>query len=263
MSAFDVSLTPKVGEANESYVLIITNSTATLTAESSYGVLWGLQSFNQLFYSHSNGQTYTPYAPIFIADEPVFKHRGLNIDLSRHFYPKQAVLRVIDTMSWQKFNRFHMHITDSQSWPLGIPSLPELAEKGAYGPNLYYTPADLHEILEYAYDRGIQAFLEIDMPGHTNSIAYSHPDLIAASNIQPNWPTYANQPPSGQLKLNNSDAANLMASILSDVLPRTGEFSNYFHTGGDEVNSNVYGLDPGVNSNVSTVIQPFLQDFVL
>lgn len=118
-------------------------------------------------------------------------------------------------------------------------------------------------MLDYAAARGIQAYIEIDMPGHTNSIAYSHPDLIAASNIQPDWPTYANQPPSGQLKLNNSNVKNFMAAILADVLPRTGRASNYFHTGGDEINVNVYLLDPGINSNISTVIQPYLEDFVL
>ena len=101
------------------------------------------------------------------------------------------------------------------------------------------------------------------MPGHTNSIAYSHPELIAASNIQPDWPAYANQPPSGQLKLNNSAVAEFISKIVADVLPRTGKASNYFHTGGDEVNMNVYNLDPGIGSNVSTVIQPYLQDFVL
>jgi hexosaminidase len=141
--------------------------------------------------------------------------------------------------------------------------LPELAEKGAYGEGQWYNTSDLQEILEYAAARGIQAYIEIDMPGHTNSIAYSHPEFIAASNIQPDWPTYANQPPSGQLKLNDSDVAQFMASILDDVLPRTGHASNYFHSGGDEVNMNVYLLDPGVNSNISTVIQPYLQDFVL
>lgn len=101
------------------------------------------------------------------------------------------------------------------------------------------------------------------MPGHTNSISYSHPELIAASNIQPNWPTYANQPPSGQLKLNNSEVENFISRILEDILPRTKDASQYFHSGGDEVNSNVYGLDSGVGSNVSTVIQPYLEKFVL
>jgi len=147
--------------------------------------------------------------------------------------------------------------------PLEIPSIPELASKGAYGQGLWYSAADLSEILEYASNRGIQAYIEIDMPGHTNSISYSHPELIAASNIQPNWPMYANQPPSGQLKLINSDVDEFMSRILADILPRTGGASNYFHSGGDEVNANVYALDPGVNSNVSTVIQPYLEKFVL
>lgn len=117
-SSFDVSLTPKAGEVNESYVLIIPSdsATATIQAESSYGVLWALQTFNQLFYTHTDKQLYTTHAPVYISDEPIFKHRGLNMDLSRHFYPKEVVLRIIDTLSWQKFNRFHMHITDSQSW---------------------------------------------------------------------------------------------------------------------------------------------------
>jgi hexosaminidase len=117
-SAFDVSLTPKAGEVNESYVLTIPSDddVAIITAESSYGVLWALQSFNQLFYTHTNGQLYTAHAPVYIIDEPKFKHRGLNMDLSRHFFPKETILRIIETLSWQKFNRLHMHITDSQSW---------------------------------------------------------------------------------------------------------------------------------------------------
>jgi hexosaminidase len=92
------------------------SAVATIAAESSYGVLWALQTFNQLFYTHTNNQIYTNHAPVLIKDEPKFQHRGLNMDLSRHFYPKESVLRVIDTLSWQKFNRLHMHITDSQSW---------------------------------------------------------------------------------------------------------------------------------------------------
>jgi hexosaminidase len=140
--------------------------------------------------------------------------------------------------------------------------MPELAEKGAYGEGLWYTSTDLAEILDYATARGIQVYLEIDMPGHTNSLSYSHPELIAASNIQPDWYRYANQPPSGQLKLNNSAVTDFISSLLKDVLPRTESASNYFHSGGDEVNVNVYSLDPGIKSNVSTIIQPYLQQFV-
>jgi len=111
-------LTPKAGEVDESYILSIPSnaSIATLSTQSSSGVIFGLQSFNQLFYTHTTGGIYTPHAPVSINDKPKFAHRGLNMDLSRHFYPKEAVLRIIETMSWQKFNRFHMHITDSQSW---------------------------------------------------------------------------------------------------------------------------------------------------
>ena len=108
------------GEVNESYSLSIPadSAIATIDAESSLGVLWALQTFNQLFYTHTNGELYTTKAPIKIFDEPRLAHRGINLDLSRHFLPKETVLSVIEAMSWQKFNRFHMHITDSQSWCL-------------------------------------------------------------------------------------------------------------------------------------------------
>jgi hexosaminidase len=260
----DGSLTPRAGEVDESYTLFIPSGSCEgrITANSSLGVLWALQSLNQLFYTHTSGDIYSPHAPISIRDEPAFAHRGLNMDLSRHYFPKDALLRVIECLSWQKFNRLHLHITDSQSWPLEVPSLPELAFFGAYSPHLSYSAEDLDEILGYAANRGVQAYLEIDLPGHTQSIAYSHPELIVAANIQPNWYDYANQPPSGQLKLNNTHVTKFVRRVLRDVLPRTGCASEYFHSGGDEINANVYALDPGVKSNDSKVIQPYLQKFV-
>jgi hexosaminidase len=144
-----------------------------------------------------------------------------------------------------------------------IPSIPELSGKGAYGPGLWYTPEDFEEIQHFASMRGIQAYIEIDMPGHTNSISYSHPELIAGSNMQPNWAAYASEPPSGQLKLNNSQVREFMSLVLADLLPRTRTTSNYFHTGGDEVNLDVYSLDPGISSNSMAIIRPYLERFIL
>ena len=46
------------------------------------------------------------------------------------------------------------------------------------------------------------AYVEIDSPGHTASIAWSQPDLISGYNEHP-WPTFCNEPPCGQVKLNN------------------------------------------------------------
>ena len=45
---------------------------------------------------------------------PSFKYRGFHIDCSRHFVPREELLRIIDAMSLVGFNYFHWHLTDDQ-----------------------------------------------------------------------------------------------------------------------------------------------------
>lgn len=258
------TLKPLAGQVDESYTLCIeTNGVATITAVSSTGVLHALNSFTQLFFTHSQKDVgiYLNTAPVEIKDAPKFSHRGLNLDVSRNWYPKSAILRQIDVISWNKFNRFHIHMTDSQSWPLEIPALPELAQKGAYNPGLFYTTQDLDDIQSYAQQRGVEVIIEFDMPGHTTSIARAFPELIAAADQKP-WSTFCNEPPCGQLLLNSSVVDKFLETLFADVLPRVSPYSAYFHTGGDEVNVQAILLDPTVASNDSAVIKPFLQRFV-
>ena len=251
------------GELDESYNLAITqDGQATVTSMTSVGILHALETLIQLFYRSSSGGVYIPNVPVFITDAPKFSHRGLNLDVSRSYYAPSDVMRTIDALSQNKFNRLHLHATDSQSWPLEIPALPELAEDGAYMKGLSYSPDVLAGIQEYGSYRGVQVSVEIDMPGHTSSIGLAYPDLIAAFNVQPEWGTYSAEPPTGQLKLNSSAVYDFLGTLWSDLLPRVSPYTAYFHTGGDEVNANVYLLDEGVKSNESSVIQPLLQKFV-
>ena len=251
------------GELDESYSLsVISNGKATISANTSAGLAYGLNTFTQLFYAHSSGGAYTPLIPVSITDAPKFAHRGLNIDVSRNFYPVSALLRTIDALAYNKFNRLHIHITDAQSWPLDVPSMPELSAKGAYNPSQVYQPDDIAELQQFGALRGVQVYLEIDMPGHTASIAYSHPDLIAAFNVQPNWSAVAAEPPSGVFKLNDPAVGTFIEKLFADVLPRVGANTPYFHTGGDEVPYGAYELDPTVKSSDPSVIKPFLQKFI-
>ena len=251
------------GELDESYNLAITqDGQVTITSITSVGILHALETLIQLFYQSSSGGVYIPSVPVFIRDAPKFSHRGLNLDVSRAYYAPSDIMRTIDGLSQNKFNRLHLHMTDSQSWPLEIPALPELAKDGAYMKGLSYSPDVLARIQEYGSYRGVQVSVEIDMPGHTSSIGLAYPDLIAAFNVQPDWGTYSAEPPTGQLKLNSSAVYDFLGTLWSDLLPRVSPYTAYFHTGGDEVNVNVYLLDEGVKSNQSSVIQPLLQNFV-
>lgn len=257
---------PKYGEFDESYNLTIplNSDTAYITAPSSYGILHALTSMTQLFYYSKNfhGAVYNQHGPIAIIDKPKFQHRGLNLDVARQWYPKEDILRTIDALAWNKMNRLHLHVTDSQSWPIEIPALPKLAERGAYADGLTYSPDDIKMILKFAEKRGVQVIVEIDMPGHTSVIHEAYPELITGWNIQPDWATYAAQPPSGSLKLKNPAVKRFLSTLLGDLLPRLRDHSPYFHTGGDEVNKNVYLLDEGIKSSDPKVLTPALQDFV-
>ena len=251
------------GELDESYSLAITvDSQATITSSTTIGILRALETLVQLFYQHSGEGIYTTSAPVYIEDAPKFAHRGLNLDVSRNYYAPSDIMRTIDALSWNKFNHLHLHATDSQSWTLEIPALPELARNGAYKEGLSYSTEVLAGIQEYGAYRGVQVSIEIDMPGHTSSIGLAYPDLIAAFNVQPNWSTYSAEPPTGQLKLNSSSVYRFLDTLWSDLLLRVSPYTAYFHTGGDEVNANAYLLDEGVKSNDSTVIQPLLQEFI-
>lgn len=254
---------PLAGEIDESYTFELTgDGEATITAETSIGVLRALETFVQLFYQHTSGTDwYTQIAPVSVKDEPLFPHRGMLLDAARTWYSVEDITRMIDALSWNKMNRLHLHATDSQSWPLEIPAMPDLAAKGSYHKDLTYSPEDLAHIQEYASHRGVQVIVEIDMPGHIGSVYHSYPELIVAYDEQPyHW--WCAQPPCGAFKMNSTAVYDFLEKLFDDLLPRLAPYSAYFHTGGDELNKNDSMLDEGVRSNDTEVLKPLLQKFL-
>ena len=157
---------PLDGQIDESYSLRISSAGDTaISAGSAIGLAYGLNTFTQLFYLHSQGGVYTNLAPVDISDKPVFAHRGLNLDVARTYYDVSDIQRLIDALAFNKFNRLHIHITDGQSWPLEVSSLPELSAQGAYAPQLTYTADQLQQLQQFGAARGVEVYLEIDMPG--------------------------------------------------------------------------------------------------
>lgn len=253
---------PLDGQVNESYELTVgTDGKAALSADSSTGVLHALETFTQLFYMHSNRKAfYTPYAPVEIKDAPKLPHRGVMLDVSRNFFTVDTILRTIDGCAASKLNFLQFHATDGQAWPLEIPSLPELSAKGAYRPDLVYTPADLKRIQKYGVARGVQVIVEIDQPGHMSAVGWSYPELLTAYNYEP-YTYMCAEPPCGQLRLNDSAVDTFMDTMMDDLLPRVLPYSAYFHSGGDEVLANNSAVDPSVGTNASDVMARLLQTY--
>ncbi|EIW52408.1 N-acetylhexosaminidase [Trametes versicolor FP-101664 SS1] len=230
-----------IGTRSEEYTLHIPadGSTATLTANSTLGLLRGLTTFEQLWYE-SSGQVYTMEAPVSISDSPAYPFRGFMLDTSRNFFPVSDIQRTLDAMSWVKMSQFHWHVTDSQSFPLEVPGFTELASKGAYDASMVYSPGDVQDIVAYAGARGIDVMVEIDTPGHTAIISAAHPEHIACAEASP-WTTFANEPPAGQLRLASPATTNFTADLLASVARMFS--SSLMSTGGDELNTECYVQD--------------------
>lgn len=246
---------------DESYSLNITaDGKASISAATSTGILRAMETFAQLFFTHSKGGVYTSQVPLQIQDEPTYPHRGILLDVSRHWYAVDDLKKTIDALSMAKMNTFHIHITDTQSWPLQIPALPRLSEKGAYHPDLTYSPKDIAGLFEYGVHRGVQVILEIDMPGHMG-VDKAYPGLSVAYNKRP-YGYYCAQPPCGSLRLNNTNVEKFLDTLFDDLLPRVLPYSAYFHTGGDEYRANNSILDPDLKTNDVKILQPMLQRFL-
>ena len=96
-----------------------------------------------------------------------------------------------------KFNVLHWHLTDDQGWRIEIKSLPKLTSVGAWrvdktgtfntfskpAPNEprnyggFYTQDDIKEVVQYAKERYVNIFPEIDVPGHSLAAIAAYPEL--------------------------------------------------------------------------------------
>ncbi|KAI5118086.1 hypothetical protein M0805_007736 [Coniferiporia weirii] len=230
-----------LGSRDESYVLTVPTkgTSATLSANTTLGLLRGLTTFEQLWYTY-NGDIYTLEAPVEITDEPAFPYRGFMLDTARNYFTVADIQHTLDAMSWVKINTFHWHVTDSQSFPLEVPGFTELSTAGAYSASSVYTAEDVADIVAYAGERGIDVLMEIDTPGHTAIIGEAYPEHVACYD-KPPWATYANEPPAGQLRLASPATTAFTASLLSAAARLTP--STLFSTGGDELNTPCYTDD--------------------
>ncbi|RZS80018.1 hexosaminidase [Motilibacter rhizosphaerae] len=117
-----------------------------------------------------------------VADEPRFPHRGVMLDVARHWLSPDEVCRFVDLAAAYKLDVLHLHLTDDQGWRLPVPEWPALAEVGGRGavggdPARAYAPEELARIVQHAADRFVTVVPETDMPGHTNAALAACPEL--------------------------------------------------------------------------------------
>ncbi|KAJ7568634.1 hypothetical protein O6H91_01G041600 [Diphasiastrum complanatum] len=230
---------------DESYNLTVPDEggVATLAAKTVWGAIHGLETFSQLIRLTKNERDAESVIErgVVILDKPNFPHRGILLDTSRNFFSKEHILRTIRALGYNKLNVFHWHITDSQSFPIALPSEPTLAEKGSYGHNYIYSQKDVEEIVSYARAFGIRVIPEVDMPGHSSSWGGAYPEIVVCNNqfwLRPGATdpsdAYAYEPTPGQLNPLLSKTYEVVKNVVKDVSKMFPD--QFYHAGADEIN---------------------------
>ena len=212
---------------DESYQLTVNEEGITVTANTVFGAQHGLTTLTQLAYANSQQPLSVPYTEI--QDSPRFKWRGLLIDSVRHFISLETIKRQLDGMAAAKLNVFHWHLTDDQGWRIESKRYPKLTEKASDG--LFYTQAEVKDVIAYANLLGIRVVPEFGMPGHASAIAVAYPEFMAQQKqyeMERHWGVFK-----PLLDISSPKAYEFAENLISEM---TAIFHDkYFHIGGDEV----------------------------
>lgn len=232
----------------QAYQLRVTPTEIRLDAPTTMGLFYGLQTLRQL---EEQGSVVC----CEIKDEPRFVYRGLMLDCSRHYWPKEFIMKQLDAMAYLKMDRLHLHLTDEAGWRIQIKKYPKLTEEaawrtesnwdqwreqgrlyarkddnGAYGG--YYTQKDLKEIVAYAAARHIMVIPEIEMPGHSAEVLHAYPELLCQHAGKQNT----------DFCVGNEQTFLFLENVLKEVMKVFP--SKYIHIGGDEASRKAWKTCP-------------------
>ncbi|MFF8843220.1 beta-N-acetylhexosaminidase [Streptomyces sp. NPDC015127] len=256
----------------EGYKLYVNGDGITVHGGGAAGVFWGVQTLRQLLgpqaYRKAPAATGRRWEVpgTFIEDAPRFSWRGMMLDVSRHFLPKDDVLRQLDLLAAHKLNVFHFHLTDDQGWRIEIERYPRLTEIGAWRSRTkwghrasplwdekphggHYTHDDIREIVAYAAARHITVVPEIDIPGHSQAAIAAYPELgntdvvdTTSLTVWDNWGVSPNV-------LAPTDATlRFYEGVLEEVLDLFP--SAFVHIGGDECPKDQWKKSPAAQARI-------------
>lgn len=149
--------------SNEAYSLNVSENKILLTAKTTHGIFNGIQTLRQLM---RDGAMIDACE---IADQPAFSWRGYMIDVGRNYMSMKLLKEQIDVMAKYKLNVFHFHATEDIAWRLASKQYPQLTapENMLRNKGMYYTEAEIKELIAYCKERYVTFVPEIDMPGHS------------------------------------------------------------------------------------------------
>lgn len=195
-----------------------------------------------------------------ISDRPAHEWRGFMIDVARHFFPVESLVRMLDLLWLLRLNRFHLHLTDDQGWRVPIDGYPRLTEVGAWRDDCtseegryggFYTLEQLVKLDTAAAASGIEIVPEIDLPGHASAAVTAYPQLGCSGippGVETRWGIFAAVIcPVGDTVTRFIDR---VFGVLSELFR-----GDHLHIGGDEVITTAW--------EASTVCREYMRDHSL
>jgi hexosaminidase len=169
-----------------------------------------------------------------IADRPRFAYRGTMLDVARHFFAVDDVLRHIELASLYKVNVLHLHLTDDQGWRMDVPGWPRLTEVGGAsdidgGAGGHYSTADYARIVAHAAELFVEVVPEIDGPGHTSAALIAYPALTCDGVAPP--PFHHGGISDVSLCASSARTYAFLGDVYDTLAGAPGRF---IHIGGDE-----------------------------
>jgi hexosaminidase len=241
----------QVGE-DESYRLNVTPNQIRLDAPNPLGVLRGLQTLLQL--AHTSPQGFIVSAAS-IDDRPRFPWRGLMIDTGRHFMPANVIRENLDAMEAAKLNVLHWHVSDDEGERIESKVFPLLQQKGSDGQ--YYSQAEVREIIQYARDRGIRVYPEVEMPSHAGSFFVGYPQLADGTGpyrlkykLGQRWERKRDPAEDSSMDPTRESTYEFLDRFIGEM---SGLFPDaYFHAGGDAEDAIIeWGTNPRMRQYMS------------
>lgn len=238
----------------EAYQLKVKPDGIEITGNTGTGLFYGIQTLLQV--SSPVTQTSLDIPCMEVNDRPRFGYRGFMLDVSRHFFSKEFILKMLDILAYYKINVFHFHLADTGGWRIEMDGYPNLTKMTAYRPAVdlgewwgmrnvfcskeeknayggYYTKNEIREIVQYARVRHITVIPEIDMPGHSRDVLCAYPELACEGK------NYLN---SNELCIGKEETFQFCEHMLKEIMELFP--SRYIHIGGDEANRNIWNTCP-------------------
>lgn len=230
----------------EDYFVMLSQDILTVKFSDMTGCFYAVETLRQLFGLDKKREIIS-CDNCYIEDSPKFSHRGLLIDVCRHFYGSDVLKQIIDLMSQVKLNKLHLHLSDDQGFRVQIDKYPllntvsssrdgsEVVRNGKrYVEELphggFLTKDEIRELVVYAAERQVDIIPEIDIPGHSVAALAAYPEFCCTgqvTEVRKQWGISKDI-----LCAGNDSTYDFVRDILdevSDLFP-----SEYFHLGGDE-----------------------------